>query len=233
MTMPVIQDELWRNPGNPGMIVVSSHSWIDEEGRLFMGYGQAKEAIRRIPEIERECAEMIRAYAVDRIYGFIPVRPSRPKENIVGFGLFQTRYRWDEPADPDLIKYSMDCLREYAQQNNRLKIRMNFPGVNNEGLPADQVAHLLIPVPATVTVCHQGEVVPSVPDTFPGFKEIYIQVEGMLQDGRYNQAVEYLMKHGFDIQSAMEQVNAVQRILQDRAQRESQRVEHWRSTSLF
>jgi hypothetical protein len=59
----------------------------------------------------------------------------------------------------------------------------------------------------------------TVPDSFIGFKELYLQVEGLLQEGRPNQAVEYLMGHGYDIQSAMEQVNAVERCLCERKER--------------
>jgi hypothetical protein len=57
-----------------------------------------------------------------------------------------------------------------------------------------------------------------------------VEVERMLQEGRHNQAVEFLIKNGFDIQSAMNQVNAVQRILNERAEKEAERVKGWRQT---
>lgn len=229
--MPVIEDRLWKNPGTPGMIVVTSHAWVDEDGRLFMGYGEAKEAIRRIPEIEYQCGELVRAYAENNLYGFLPVRPPRPEESRIGFGIFQTRYHWNESADPDLIGYSMQCLREYTAANSSIKIRMSYPGIGG-GLPSDRIDPLLIPLPPNVTICHQGEVERTAPVSFEGFKALYIEVEGMLQEGRYSQAVELLVHKGFDIQSAIEQVDAVQRILKARFNRDKERLARFNNRSI-
>jgi hypothetical protein len=52
---------------------------------------------------------------------------------------------------------------------------------------------------------------------FPGFKNIYLRVETLLLEGRQRQAEQYLVENGFDIQSALEQVNAVQRLLEARS----------------
>ncbi len=224
--MPVIQDELWKNPGNPGMIVVTSHAAVQEDGRLFMGYGVCKEAVRRIPEIEFQCGREVSRCAVDGLYGFLPVRLPRPKEKVIGFGLFQTRLQWEESADLEIIQNSMECMRQYTEENANLKIRMNYPGIGG-GLSVEEVASILIPLPPNVTICHQGEVRRTVPDSFIGFKELYLQVEGMLQEERYNRAVEYLIGHGYDIQSAMEQVSAVERCLRERKDRESRRYQEW------
>jgi hypothetical protein len=230
--MPVVEDELWKNPGNPGMIVVSSHASIESDGRLYMGYRPAVEATKRIPDIEYQCGAQVAACAVDGVYGFLPIRPSQPEKRIVGFGLFQTQINWDESPDPGLIKYSMECLRQFAEDHSSLKIRMNFPGVGNGGLAVEEVAPILIPLPPTVTVCHQGEIQRSFPTSFPGFKSIYLQVEGLVQEGRANQAVEYLLANGFDIQSAMEQVNAVGRCQRERVEKEAEHVRNWRGSKV-
>ncbi len=229
--MPVVQDDLWRNPGNPGMIVVTSHAAVDRSGRLFMDYGAAREALRRIPEIDRQCGEKVRAAVMDGFYGFLLVRPPRPEERIIGFGLFQTRYHWKEDPDPELIKHSMESLRCFIQDHNNFKIRMNFPGISQ--LPVEEVTPLLVPVPPQVTLCHQGEVQTNVPDSFPGFKAIYHQVEAMLKEGRNDDAVEYLVENGFDLQSAMDQVAAVQRMQRERLEREAERLRHWRNSSHY
>jgi hypothetical protein len=215
--MPVVQDLLWKNPGNPGMIVIPGHAALSEDGSLFLGYGDAAEAARRIPGIEEECGRVVSANTVEGVYGFLPVRPSRPVDRLIGFGLFQTHLSLEEKADPGLIHYSMECLRQYTEENPNLRVRMSLPGVGEPGgLTAEDVTPLLIPLPPNVTVCHLGEIRRSVPDTFIGFKAVYIQIENMLRDGLYNQAVEYLVQSGFDLQSATEQVSAVQRVLKER-----------------
>jgi hypothetical protein len=224
--MPVIQDDLWKNPGNPGMIVVTSHATLQEDGRLFLGYGIAKEAVRRIPEIEFQAGRAVADRSVEGVYGFLPIRQPRPEQKIIGFGLFQTRLHWDEKAELEIIQHSMECLREFTEENQGLRIRMNFPGIQG-GLSVEEVSSVLIPLPPSVTVCHQGEVRRTVPVNFVGFKELYLQVEEMLQESRYNRAVEYLMGHGYDIQSAMDQVNAVERCLRERRERESRRYQAW------
>lgn len=230
--MPVVEDRLWKNPGNPGMIVVTSHASVMEDGKLYLGYGEAREAIKRIPDIEYECGHKVIAQAMDGVYGFLPVRPSRPAERIVGFGLFQTQRSWEESADPDLIKYSMECLRHFAAENSDLKIRMNFPGVEEGSLSVDEVAPLLLPLPPTVTVCHHGEVQRSMPSNFTDFKTIFLQLEDILLNGRADIAAEYLVNHGFDIQSAVEQVNAVDRMIRERREREAEHIRQWRNSHL-
>lgn len=217
--MPVIKDALWKNPGNPGMIVITSHGTVDEAGNLYMGYGEGAEAARRIPGIEAECGSLLAAQSGEGVYGFLPVRPSRPAERLIGFGLFQTRAAWKDQPDLEIIRYSMDSLRQYLQENPDIRVRMNFPGVGEEGLAPEEITPVLLPLPENVTVYHQGQVRRSVPDTFMGFKAIYTEVENMLRDGRSNQAVEYLVESGFDLQSAMEQVTAVQRVIRERAGR--------------
>jgi hypothetical protein len=228
--MPVVEDDLWKNPGNPGMIVITSHAFVQEDGRLFLGYPPAVEATKRIPDIEFECGNQVQSQAVNGVYGFLPVRPSLPEKRIVGFGLFQTQGRWDELPDTELIKYSMECLRQYSQEHSNLKIRMNFPGIGDGGLPIEEVVPLLLPLPPTVTVCHQGEVERSYPTDFPGFKSIYLRIEGMILDRREKEAVEYLIQNGFDIQSAMEQVSAVERCIRERKLKEAEHVRQWRGS---
>jgi hypothetical protein len=212
------------------MIVVTSHASITEDGRLYMGYGQAQEAIKRIPDIDYQCGSLVQAHAVNGVYGFLPVRPPRPKDRIIGFGLFQTQVHWDETADPELIKYSMDCLRQFTQTHANTRIRMNFPGLGEGGLVADEIAPLLLPLPQTVTICHKGEIQKSYPMSFSGFKTLYLKVEHMLQEGRFNQAVEFLIGNGYDIQSAMDQVRAVQRVLKEGAEKEAKRAQSYQQS---
>lgn len=241
--MPVIEDELWRHPGNPGMIVVTSHASVDAHGCLQMCTGPELEAVRRIPGIERQCGSQIIDLGIEEIYGFLPVRPPQPDQHKVGFGLFQTKRSKDEQADLEIIQASMERLRQYLEAHEKLKIRMNFPGIGNGGLEPDQVVARLAPLPRRVTVCHRGEangiLEPRAADVSmqpasdlylpDGVKGLFVQVETWLLAGRFNTAVEYLTTNGFSREDAMEQVLAVQRQINARQERHAfqQRIENW------
>ncbi|HEX7974390.1 MAG TPA: hypothetical protein VF498_08280 [Anaerolineales bacterium] len=217
--MPIIEDQLWKNPGNPGMIVVTCHASFEEGGKLLMDAGAALEASRRIPGIERQCAQAIRAQSHDGVYGFIPVRPSRPEEKIIGFGIFQTRLSRKAGPDPELIRYSMECLRQYLATRGDLKVRMDYPGIDDGRLSAAEVQPLLMPLPPRLTLCYSGELVPLIPLGPAGVKDLFIQIERWLQEGRFPMAVEHLVDNGYERQEAIEQVSAVQRQLRARAEK--------------
>jgi hypothetical protein len=212
------------------MIVVTSHASLMEDGRLYLGYGAAAEATKRIPDIELHCGAQIQEVAREGVYGFLPVMPSQPERRLVGFGLFQTQYSWEEPSDQELIRYSMEGLRAYLRENSDLRVRMNFPTIEQGKQSPDAIASLLLPLPDTLTVCHQGEIQRAYPENFPGFKAIYLQVERLLLGGNHNLAVEYLVRNGFDMQSAFEQVSAVQRCIRERQDREADHVRQYRSS---
>jgi hypothetical protein len=218
--MPVVEDILWKHPGHPGMIVITAHATIDQRGRLVMHHGPAKEASRRIPGIEAQCAEKILSTAVDGIYGFLPVRPPRPEEKIIGFGLFQTQHTLDDEADPEMIHMSLERMKSYLSEFPRLKVRMNYPGLA-EGLPVEDVAPILTALPASVTLCHNGEVPPQIQIGYTGAKDLFLMVERWLGEGRFNYAVDYLIENGYDRATAVEQVSAVKRTLQEQAEQDA------------
>lgn len=231
--MPIVQDTLWKHPGHPGMIVVTAHASIGRGGRLIMSTGEAQEAARRITGIEEQCAELISRNARAGVYGFIPVRPSRPEENALGFGIFQTRKDLHEPADPELIRLSLECMNQFVSQHPQIKIRMNYPGIGEEGLDPQVVAPMLDSVPSSVTICHNGEV--SLRDAvgFNSAKDLFVLVARWIQEGRQNIAIDFLVDSGFSQEEAANQVAAVRRAINERsehyarlaARRASQRLE--------
>jgi hypothetical protein len=56
-----------------------------------------------------------------------------------------------------------------------------------------------------------------------GVKELAFLIEGWLQEGRSEQAVEFLVSSGCDRQTARSQVQAVHRQMRNRAQNRSNR----------
>jgi hypothetical protein len=211
--MPIVQEDLWKNPGSPGMIVVSCHATIEPDGRLNMQYGEACEAARRIPGLEEQCAEAILSKAKRGVYGFIQVRPFNKEHKIIGFGLFQSRLSITHEAEPRLIERSMDELRHYTYSHPDLRVRMNMPGAAEEGLQADDILPILVPLPPNVTVCYHGALNSAPSYGGYGLKDLFLQVERWLQEGQRLRAVEYLMAQGYDGKTAEQQVDAVQELM--------------------
>lgn len=157
----IVQENLWKNPGLPGMIVVTSNATLKKgNGALVMGRGAAFEATVKIPGIALECGKKVeKAIAAmqqkfghaERKYGFVIVRP--PTEERVGFGLFQVKYEFSLPALVPLIHFSANVLASYAYLYPGVGIRLNYPGVGNGHLPAWLVRPHLEILPNNVTIC--------------------------------------------------------------------------------
>ena len=173
----IVREELWRHPGHPGMIVVTTNATVTN-GKLVMGCGAALQAKQRIPGIEYECAEVIReatrsvwsypaprgemamdAYDMecmmedDSGYYFQVVR--RPGKGKVGFGIFQVKVHFRGPADLELIERSAITLGDYAWRNPDTAIRMNMPGVGYGLRTKEEVLPLLDALPQNVMACYK------------------------------------------------------------------------------
>jgi predicted NAD-dependent protein-ADP-ribosyltransferase YbiA (DUF1768 family) len=150
----IVAEELWRDPGNPGMIVVTTNAIVQANGALVMGSGAALEAVVKIDGIAKECGEAVLKHGSR--YGFIEVREPKPDEGSRGkrgFGILQTKFNYKERSDLSLVQYSLGKLAEYAQAHPDVKIRVNFPGIGSGRLKREQVEPLLAGLPDNVTVC--------------------------------------------------------------------------------
>jgi hypothetical protein len=59
MPPTIIQAELWTRPPDPGLIVVTANNNLTNRGRLVMGSGAAKQALDRIPDLDKEARKAI------------------------------------------------------------------------------------------------------------------------------------------------------------------------------
>jgi len=153
----IVQDELFTVPTMPCLIVVTTNATVKNNGALVMGRGAALWARDNIPHIDVECGILIDKhydYYQSNHYGFGVVRDPR-REGKVGFGIFQVKNRYYEKADTNLIEYSVECLRRYAEQNADIHIRMNFPGIGNGKLSRELVEPMLEMLPDNVFVCYR------------------------------------------------------------------------------
>lgn len=161
--MKFVHDELWRHPGFPGIIAVTTNSIVKRDGSLVMGRGSAGEAKQRLAGIEFQCADAIMdAHPMMKLdgtedYGFLVVRP--PREDRVGFAMLQAKRHWQDVSAIETIMLSVRMLRAYLLANPTVQVRTVFPGggcgqVGNGAAPSIlEIASLLRPLPDNLTVC--------------------------------------------------------------------------------
>lgn len=155
------KENLWQNPGYPGMIIVTTNGYITRGGYLTMGRGAALEAKNRIKGIEYECAKILTmnaefdAMSKTYEYGFMPIRPQYNDDKKIGFGIFQVKHHWNHKANLDLIERSADSLTKMAKMYPDVSFRMNYPGIGNGKLSTSDVQPILTRIPDNVTICYK------------------------------------------------------------------------------
>ena len=123
--MRLKKGNIWDDIKNTDVLVVTTNSFIKRNGELVMGRGFALQVKNRFPKVPLLLGEKIRGR---KKYGFITV-----KNETLPFiiGAFQVKYHFKDKADIELIKFSTQKLREFAENNSDKKIKMNFPGIGN------------------------------------------------------------------------------------------------------
>jgi len=151
--MILATEELWLEPPHPGMIVVTTNSYIKDNGRLVMGRGAALQATQHVAaDIALECGRAIDLSGSK--YGFLEIR-SPYREGKIGFGIFQVKHHWKKPASLELIEHAVQKLNEYCEAHPDLTIRMNFPGIGNGQLQYDDVLPIVEQINDQVVVCRK------------------------------------------------------------------------------
>jgi len=164
--MPIQHGDLWKPAPHPAIYTVTTNASINSNGELVMGRGAAYQATQRIPGIAKEAAEVVSAFrgyftmtpeSKREIspYGFLVVRYPRPDEGKYGFGIFQVKETWDQPAQLPLIQLSMNTLRQYAHWNKGVTIRLNFPGIGNGKLSRSEVQPILRDLPENIHIFYK------------------------------------------------------------------------------
>lgn len=203
----IVEEELWKSPGHPGMIVVTTCADIEND-KLIMGAGAAYQAACRIPGIQEECAKAI-YNACRKPYGFLVIREPRPDESKMGFGIFQTKDWHQKMAVVYNIETSVKYLTEYALANPEVNIRLNYPGIGYGALLRKEVEPLIANLPDNVTVCYK------VRKHNFGIKDVYQNIVGYLQRGDRYSALQYLFRLGLSHDEANDQIEAVKKLLSE------------------
>lgn len=147
--MKIVKADLWEVTGKT-VHVVTVNSTIQSNGTLIMGTGAAIQARERYRGIALECGTLV-GRSLCR-FGFILVR--KPGDN-PGFGIFQVKDWYSEPAKIELIAMSTKMLTQCAQDCPDVQFRLNYPGIGAGKLTRTQVYPVIETLPDNVTVCER------------------------------------------------------------------------------
>ena len=153
--MKLAVGDMWSEVGNADVILVTTNSIINKQGRLVMGRGAALEAATRYPLLPTELATRIKPWGTSP-YGIIILKPYA---NGACLGAFQVKRHWQQPADPLLISRSAALLRIIANAYPDLRYVVNYPGIGNGRLDEQTVEAILKSsnLPDNVTVYKKGK----------------------------------------------------------------------------
>ncbi len=146
--MPIFEvGEMFRAPG---FIIVTTNSFLTLEVKLVMGRGAAYDLKVIVPGIDLIFGKMINETCghLGR-YGLIFHER---------YGAAQVKYRFNEKARLDLVRYSMTRLSTVANRDEKSIFNINYPGIGNGGLKECQVRPILEMLPINVHVWKRKEV---------------------------------------------------------------------------
>jgi len=117
-------------------IIIFTANSVVNENRLIMGAGCAKFFKEEFKNLDLEFGKKIKNLA---FFGFETVK----KDNVI-IGAFQTKIHYQNKSSIELIKKSIEQLKDYIKKNDlqKEKIAMCFPGIGFGGLNKKEVYNL-------------------------------------------------------------------------------------------
>lgn len=129
-------------------LLVTTNSYIRNDGAVVMGRGAALSAKNKYPDIPYDLGRRITHLGT---YGIL--MPDRG--NFVG--AFQVKKHYKDEATVDLIKISTDILVDIASRYDGM-IHLNYPGIGNGKLNREVVQPIIKILPDNVIVWEYSNV---------------------------------------------------------------------------
>ena len=127
--MRLIYGNMWASYTDYHLVLVTTNSYIKSNGRLVMGTGAAREALKRLPGIDKQIGSLIlrRSGHLGK-YGLIVPTGDMPE-----IGAFQVKYSPFKKAVLELIGLSAEMLYgvvdRYSVLGYDIKVALNFLGI--------------------------------------------------------------------------------------------------------
>ncbi len=131
---------MWEWYNGYDLVLVTTNSYVKQNGDLVMGRGAALEAVSHLSNLAKGLGKIILSRKGHLgTYGLI-VFPDWPRTKI---GAFQVKRSFSKKAELDLIALSTDMLNAFTQQYSSAVIALNFPGIGNGGLEREDVLPII------------------------------------------------------------------------------------------
>lgn len=124
--------------------IITTNSYIRQDGAVVMGRGIAKQMKDKYPEVPFQFAKQIKHLGT---YGLI-----FHLGDDTHLGAFQVKHHYADPATVSLIHHSAVQLDHFAEEYPHKRFDMNFPGIGNGRLPIDEVIQSINFMPDNVHV---------------------------------------------------------------------------------
>jgi hypothetical protein len=140
--------DLFRNLDKYDLVFVTTNGTLNTKGELLMGAGIAAQAKNLYPSLPKSFG--------DKIKPILDLKPNGwygicilPNSKIAAF---QTKVNPYNDSDPRLIRFSTECLIDYASNNIDLNIALNYPGIGLGQLDKSVVEPIIRLLPDNVTI---------------------------------------------------------------------------------
>lgn len=139
--------DMWKVYDEADMFLITTNSFIKQNGALVMGAGIAKQARDKFPGIDLALGSRIQHLGT---YGLL-LSENWPERKL---GAFQVKLHFKDSASLQLIEYSCKILTNFIVYNGleHDKIHLNFPGIGNGKLEIEDVFPIVEKLPDCVTL---------------------------------------------------------------------------------
>lgn len=143
--MPVYkQGDMWSVFDEVDYFIVTTNSFVKQNGELVMGRGIAKQVRDKFPGIAAELGQAVKDHSEHLgHYGLVATGK---------IGAFQVKFHFKDRASLELIAENLYRFAKYAREHSDISFAMNFPGIGNGGLAPHWIKPLLDQLPDNVQV---------------------------------------------------------------------------------
>lgn len=133
-----------RGEVNNHIYLFTANSTINQKGCLVMGAGNAKQVRDTYRGIDKQFGKVIED---QEVFGVKFVEHDKQ-----WIGAFQTKINWRDPSPLDVVKYSSDHLKYFADRRSSWQFHLPCPAISHGKRRVDEILPLLEQLPDNVII---------------------------------------------------------------------------------